>query len=541
MGKLISRFFSVRAGEWSKVSLLASYVLCANAILVIMRSVTNALFLGVYDAKYIPHLLAAQALFFVLVSVAYSAISAKVSRKVEVIGLFFIVLASLVLSRWFLTYEQKWFIFFLYVWVETFTLVLLMQCWILINDAFDARSAKRLFPLVGGGGTLGAVIGGFSATGLAGVIGAENLIFCCLPLLLIVMLAGQSIIAKHIEACPAPASSAEIQKEGIISGLFKGFSIIFKDGLLKLLFIFVVTAIFAYFIIDFQFKAILGEEFSTDDIAIFLGTFFAVANLVTLFVHLFVENRFLIAFGLTMGLLTLPFLMFSGSAVFVIFPVLWAIVATKFLGDVMYFSLAKAGEELAYNPIPLHRKQRVKITFEGIVKPGAQFIASIALIILVSTNLFDVLDKIERLSILSLIICALGVVACIFMKKPYIEKLKEALSNRKLRLKDNPELGDLIDRHSKELVEHSLAEGIKSDALFSLQLIKEFQLPVDISKVESLYQNDDWEIRTEALKTIEAVGNESQMEKIVRLLETEKHPKVKAEAIKALRCITEAN
>ncbi len=535
MGKVIGRFFNIRAGEWSKVALLSAYVLCATAILIIIRSVINALFLGVYDASYLPYLFASQAAFFVIVSLAYSSLSGKISRKVEVIALLSILLASLVFSRWFLTYQQKWFIFLLYVWMETFALVLLMQCWILINDSFDARQAKRLFPLVGGGGTLGAVIGGFSATGLAGLIGAENLIFLCLPLLVIVMVTGQNIIARYIEEPQAPIPSMEAQKEGILSGLLKGLSIVSKDRLLKVLFIFVVTTIFAYFLIDFQFKASLQANFGKDEIAVFLGTFFAVANLLTLFVHLFFENRLLLAYGLTLGLATLPAGMFSGSAVFLAYPILWVIVGTKLIGDITYFSLAKASEELAYNPFPTHRKQRVKITFEGIVKPGAQLIASVVLILIVSTNVLSI----RTVSILALFICAIGVMACLRLKTPYAEKLKEALSNRRLRLKDNPQLGDLIDRQSKELVEQSLEEGDKSDVLFSLQLIRDFQVPVDLDKVERLYQNDDWEIRREALKTIELVGSKDQTEKIVSLLETEKRPEVRAECIRVLRCMAE--
>ena len=40
----------------------------------------------------------------------------------------------------------------------------------------DTRAAKRLFPLFGAGGILGAVVGGFSTRPLAAAIGAENLL-----------------------------------------------------------------------------------------------------------------------------------------------------------------------------------------------------------------------------------------------------------------------------------------------------------------------------------------------------------------------------
>src|SRR3989304_2429431 len=52
----------------------------------------------------------------------------------------------------------------LYVWSSFFGLFVIANFWLLANTMFDARAARRLFPLLGAGAIAGGAAGGQAAT-----------------------------------------------------------------------------------------------------------------------------------------------------------------------------------------------------------------------------------------------------------------------------------------------------------------------------------------------------------------------------------------
>jgi AAA family ATP:ADP antiporter len=59
-----------------------------------------------------------------------------------------------------------------FLWIGIFNLVVIAQFWSFANDLYDTEQGKRLFPVVGIGASLGAVIGA-AATALSfGGVGA---------------------------------------------------------------------------------------------------------------------------------------------------------------------------------------------------------------------------------------------------------------------------------------------------------------------------------------------------------------------------------
>ena len=154
-------------GEWPKVLTLSAHTSLAVGILVLMQSVIVALFLGAYDASFLPYLFTAQALFFVAVSTARASMVGKVSRKVETRFVLFLFMFSLVFSRVFLALNEKWFVFALYVWMQTIVEILMIQSGILVLASLDTREAKRIFSVVSAGGPVGAVVSGLAVTALS--------------------------------------------------------------------------------------------------------------------------------------------------------------------------------------------------------------------------------------------------------------------------------------------------------------------------------------------------------------------------------------
>src|SRR5262249_57778088 len=98
----------------------------------------------------------------------------------------------------------------LYVFVEAMASLVVIQFWTMANDVFHAREAKRLFGLIGGGGTLANVIFGLLVGRYARTIGAPNLLWLMVgQLVLCAVLAnagsGLAISSPSIAPPRAPA------------------------------------------------------------------------------------------------------------------------------------------------------------------------------------------------------------------------------------------------------------------------------------------------------------------------------------------------
>ena len=135
--------------------LLASYYL--------LKTVREALILIEGGAEVKTYSAAAQATLLVLLVPAYGAFASRVARLklitwvtiffvAHLIGFYFAGKAGL----------REGIVFF--IWVGIFNVFVLAQFWSFANDLFGQAQGKRLFPIVGVGGSVGAVLGAWAAT-----------------------------------------------------------------------------------------------------------------------------------------------------------------------------------------------------------------------------------------------------------------------------------------------------------------------------------------------------------------------------------------
>lgn len=528
----VSKALRIYPGEWPKVLTLSAHSGLAIAVLVLVQSLIVALFLEAYDTSLLPYLFTAQALFFVVVSTIHTSVVGKVSRKVETGSLLFLFMFSLIFSKLFLALNQKWFVFALYVWMQTIVEILLIQNGILVTASLDTREAKRLFSVVSAGGTVGAVVSGFAVTSLSKSLGTESLIVVCLPLLAGMVVIGNKIINRYARDEEPSKPREDARGQGFLQEMKGALLDVLKDRLLVIFLVVLVAMTMASTVVDFQFKSLLKENYSKDEIAAFLGVFYALLNAAALVAQLFVTSPLLVSFGLMVSIVLMPAFLLLGSALFMLFPVLWVIAGTRFMENVCKYSVFTASSSLVYMPFPPLKQSKLKISIGGVFKPFSVLVASLLLIVL--SNL-----ELRMMSMIVVSVSALGILASIKLKGPYLDELKEALSNRRIRLKASHELGDIIDRQAKELVEQGLDSRDKDYVLFSLEIIRNHEIPVNMEKVEALYLDNDPDIIEGALSTTRVMDNRKHAPKVVALLQGSSEPEIKAQCIKTLRHIND--
>ena len=98
-----------------------------------------------------------------------------------------------------------------WVWASVMTIVLLTQFWMIINEVFNPREAKRLIGFCGSGGILGGIFGGL----LARVLTKANLADYLLPLACVLLLACifvvRAIYAESKKKIPSSEASKSKQ------------------------------------------------------------------------------------------------------------------------------------------------------------------------------------------------------------------------------------------------------------------------------------------------------------------------------------------
>src|SRR3989442_5839810 len=167
----------IRPGERRRVALMALYAANAIGAVLIGHSVRGALYLSSRPARGLAGMYIWSSIAIVLVSWSYARIADRLPRgllnAVSALGC-----AALGAAFWAIltVTDAVWVYAALYIFVEAMGSLVVIQFWTLANDVFHAREAKRLFGLIGGGGTLANGIFRLLVRRYAQVIGAQNLL-----------------------------------------------------------------------------------------------------------------------------------------------------------------------------------------------------------------------------------------------------------------------------------------------------------------------------------------------------------------------------
>jgi AAA family ATP:ADP antiporter len=198
MKKLLRKLFDIREGEIPVVMLMFFYGFLIIASLSVLKPVRNSLFLVRFGSEKLPFVYVLVSFFSALVVVVYSKYAKKVRLNRLILITLFIAAATL-LAFWSLIYsgyESAWFLYAFFIWVAIFGVISGTQFWLLANEIYNAREAKRLFGLIGAGAISGGIFGGYLTSFLAPRLSTENMIFFCVGFLMLCQIFVWSIWKK---------------------------------------------------------------------------------------------------------------------------------------------------------------------------------------------------------------------------------------------------------------------------------------------------------------------------------------------------------
>ena len=387
--KQLSRIVDIRPGEGTLLILLFSCFFLITAPHTIIRALRYADLLHKRGSSGLPIAYLCAAVVAGLVVLSHSKIRVRFSSHfLMTSSLVFFVLSGLVFHALLQTdfgTKSALLSYVYWVWGVVLVTVLVTQFWLIINEVFNPREAKRLIGFCGSGGILGGVFGGLLAKFLTDIGGANLLLplACALLLLCALVVRAIYIVRKKEPVFEKKSDEAPKLAAPQLAGLKDSFNAVRKDKYLVLIASIVIVTVIVSTFIDFHFSSVVSENFPQKEAKqAFFGLFFSCLFTVAFFLNIFFTGYSLKNFRIRLTLLFTPIALIIGSAVVIAAPfALIPALIIKGIDDGLGFSLQQSVRESLYIPVSSELKLKAKPFIDMFIRRFATVIAAILLLI----------------------------------------------------------------------------------------------------------------------------------------------------------------
>jgi len=503
--KFLSKVIDVRPEETSSSILLFLYFFFITSSAGIIKPVKLSLFLDQLTFEKLPFAYLLTAVFMGFFVSLNTRLLRAMKRHVYISLSLAFFMASLLIFWFLLQMGWQWVYYVYWLWSEIFIVTTVTQFWILVNDIYHPRQAKRLIGFLVSGGLLGGICGSLLSSVLAGVVKTEGLLLIC-PLMLgvglVVVFFVKQFQREEVKERPEKKDERNKQKVGYIESfrlLRKSRHLIFLSGIM-------VSAIVVTTLIDFQFNSVVAYRFVEKNARTsFFGLFFAGLMLFSFLFHTFLTSRILRKFGIRIALMIAPFMLLAGSAVVFLFMgvLFWWAIFLKGADKSLAHSLNQSVRELLYIPIPLEIKYKAKVFIDMFVNKLARGIG--ALLILLAFSVFGLWGTdpggiVKYMSSIVVIFAAVWIILNLSITKEYVNIVKKGL---RIKWQDADRfIGEKIDVDMTKLVFDTLESKNRSSVLYAMNLfdlVKKEKMSPELKKIIS--QKSD-EIRASSMDSL---------------------------------------
>ncbi|MGI8616016.1 MAG: Npt1/Npt2 family nucleotide transporter, partial [Actinomycetota bacterium] len=378
----MERVLGLAPDERRTVGLAAAAAATASAGLTIAASSIDALLFARGGVDDLPVLYLFLGATMFLATLGVSAVLGRLGRG----RTFLVIPASIALiaagARAALATQADWIYPALWLLRGASEFLLGLAVWGLAGLVTDTRQAKRFFPLIGGAAVLGQVVGGLATKPLAGWLGTDNLILVWLGTLGIVVVLGRRLVAMTGTAVPPPRGRRTSAITEMKTEVREGLRYALRSPLLRWMSVGSILFSLLFFSLYLPFSRAVAERYpQPEDLAGFLGLFFAVSTAVTLLLSLLVMNRLLSKLGVPTVMMVLPVLYLLAFGVLTVASTFAILLAFRFAQVVWLQGGASSAWEAVINTVPGDRRDRMRaFLYGGPTQVGTVLAGVVALI-----------------------------------------------------------------------------------------------------------------------------------------------------------------
>jgi HEAT repeat protein len=297
------------------------------------------------------------------VALAYSAALGRIARGRLFVGLLVLAAALMLAGRIGLTGGSDAVLLGLWLVVSVVGTLLMTVYWTIAGATFDARQAKRLFPLLTAAAIAGAFVGSLAAGPATALVGPEGLVVIeAVALLVAVPLVVRLVRLSRSTARPEA-------KRSVVADVRAGFDSVVASPLLARIAVAYVLLAVLMFSLQYPFTISAAATFpDATERATALGLVSAAITATSFLVSALLANRIYARFGVSAGAVLLPIVYLLGFGVWLVqfsFP---TAAAVRFGQQVTQRGLSNASWSAFYNVVPADRRAQVLAFNDGV--PG---------------------------------------------------------------------------------------------------------------------------------------------------------------------------
>lgn len=275
-----------------------------------------------------------------------------------------------------------------FLWLGIFNMMVVSNFWAFANDLYTPEQGKRLFPIIGVGGSIGAIVGAQTPSWFAGVD----------IMLLFLLAAGGLVISTVLYRVVDARERHDRDPDGLISlvkpeakqpvGREGGFRLVLGDRYLRLMalmvVIFTVTNSTGEYVVG---KLVKQASLTAADpgafISGFYSDFYSAVNIVSALLQGLVVSRVLGKVGIRRALWIMPVIVVLGWTSFLAVSSLVMIRFTKIAENSVDYSLHNTLRQALYLPTSRESKYKAKAAIDTFFVRIGDVIAGIVLVYLV--------------------------------------------------------------------------------------------------------------------------------------------------------------
>jgi HEAT repeat protein len=498
----LARVLGVRSGEERVVLRVAVLFGSIEAARGLGEIGVDTLFISRFGAGFLPWAFMALGATSLVVGLAFGAALGRYRRDVLLPRLL-VALAILLLVERVVVIPTDGLVPLAWLTVYAAGAIVVTLAWTVAGSVFDARQAKRLFPLCTSAAIAGSFAGTVGAGPVARLIGTESLVVAQ------AMLLGAAAAVLHSLAREAGAGGlrAPVRRRSVAVEMGAGLAYVVRSPLMRLVAIAYVLLAALMFSVSFPFLLAFGEAFPQEaDLATALGLLSAAVTGTSFVVSLTIAPRLYARFGVATAALVLPLVYLAGFALWIAHFSVVTAAFVRFVQQVTQRGIGNAAWTAFYNVVPAERRGQVLAFNDGV--PGQIGTALSGALLLIGGTLLAA-TQVFWLGAAAAVVCT---IVAIGIRRRYgrslLATLRAGLAEQVLEggpglasLRDDPQVtGSLIA--GLEDVE----PGVRRMAL---QVLGELRAQSAAGAVAERLADEDAGVRAAALAALAALGASS--------------------------------
>ena len=521
--RILAPLVDLREEEGITALLMFAYSFLAMAGYNVVKPATRSQFIDSLGADNLPYVQLVAGLIMGFVIQGYTSAMRLLPRR-WVFAATQGAMVGLLLVFWTLfKTEESWVSVAFYLWGVLAGSLLISQFWSLANDIYDARQAKRVFGFIGGGASLGGIIGAGIAGQFARAIGTNNLL-----LVAAVILGICGVIVSMIAMREKPSGPDVVVEEKGMSPR-EAVALLIKSKHFQIIALVISFAAIGAGIVEQQVNMAVAQAIpGKDGRTAFLADVIFYSSIAGFVIQMTLTSRVHRLLGIGFALLLLPFTLGGTGTLMLAIPALWTATTARVLDTSLRYTVDKTTREILFMPLPTAMKYRAKPFADVAVDRFAKGVGAALLIVGIK---FLGLSW-SHLSYLSITVAALWIFMALRARGEYLRSFRRSLESRVMEVDELKVTG--ADLSTIETLVQELSQPDPARVVYAIDMLESLDKRSLVTPL--LLYHESPEVRLRALRAIGSVRRDialSWLPQLRRML-SDSDSAVRAGAIAAI-------